>query len=696
MPVPVTRTARAPSHQVIKPARGFHSDTNVLPPSANRYFSASLPRSRPSRLWEDDYPSQATYGQELTSHQQGLAGVYHAPVIKGIFTQFATPPKFNGHIIPQQQLQVPPSTDRCTDPANRIPMAIDYSDLHQSGSIPQNGLSQGEAQYYQRQDDWGAFTPIFEQQSPEDESRNMSSPLEPATPFGDYVDRALTDSAAYISHESEVPYEQTASSQGSHPDQIKPQSEPTASPPSATEAYKRLALPLAEWVSGYVWKVCRTGAVISQGHVSAFQAATAAGPPPTHLASLVHSMLLSTLLQPSAVFLSLWYITRLPVFFGSVGLGADHVKELRFRVALLGDACGGMDRKAMELRAPFRLIILGCMLANKWLDDHTFSNKTWHTISGLPIQDINKLESLALDIFSYDLSVSRSQWTSLMAHLLDYHQTLRPPSHLPQPISRPSMDPHSLIRKAMDEILRTPCFHPGNLYPAGPQPIFVGLIQRKTDKLNKDAVDNAMDIDLDEDGPLRQEYVPKRRALDNIYRSSGPYDVPSSTTWTWKPNVILPAKGILPVPSKWSPAEDEPLLRNHPLDCSYYPSLQPLYAPCPNRHQEAGRDFVGHGLCWSTSCDAMVPKACTASSLWETAAPALHSRSHSLNYDRGETALHYRSYSQSYSEFKCSDIRSTVNEVPVHSNAWPLALPYTYQPVYAPHGGPFAYSWARA
>ena len=31
----------------------------------------------------------------------------------------------------------------------------------------------------------------------------------------------------------------------------------------------------------------------------------------------------------------------------------------------------------LEFRVPFRLILLGCMLANKWLDDHTFSNKTW-------------------------------------------------------------------------------------------------------------------------------------------------------------------------------------------------------------------------------------------------------------------------------------------------------------------------------
>ena len=98
-------------------------------------------------------------------------------------------------------------------------------------------------------------------------------------------------------------------------------------------------------------------------------------PPPNYLAASVHSLLLSTLLQPSAVFLAIWYIVRLPVYFGATELSAEHAKETRFRIALFGT---GNDREAMEASAPFRLIVLGCMLANKWLDDHTFSNKTWY------------------------------------------------------------------------------------------------------------------------------------------------------------------------------------------------------------------------------------------------------------------------------------------------------------------------------
>lgn len=107
---------------------------------------------------------------------------------------------------------------------------------------------------------------------------------------------------------------------------------------------------------------------------------------PAFLAPAVHSLLLSTLLQPSGIFLALWYIVRLPVYFNAAPLGPERVKELRFRAALLGDGVSVFETEGLEGSSSFRLIVLGCMLANKWLDDHTFSNKTWYV----------------LNIFSYD------------------------------------------------------------------------------------------------------------------------------------------------------------------------------------------------------------------------------------------------------------------------------------------------------
>lgn len=98
---------------------------------------------------------------------------------------------------------------------------------------------------------------------------------------------------------------------------------------------------------------------------------------PDYLAPSIHSLLLSTLLQPSAVFLAVWYIVRLPVYFAAAPLGEEFVKENAFRAALLGDGIGSLEHRTADANPAFRVVVLGCMLANKWLDDHTFSNKTW-------------------------------------------------------------------------------------------------------------------------------------------------------------------------------------------------------------------------------------------------------------------------------------------------------------------------------
>jgi hypothetical protein len=105
--------------------------------------------------------------------------------------------------------------------------------------------------------------------------------------------------------------------------------------------------------------------------------------PPSNLVPSIHSLLLSTLLQPSAVLLAVWYIVRLPVYFGAVPLSPEFTKERTFRAALLGDGYAGFETGASEASAAFRLVVLGCMLANKWLDDHTFSNKTWYVTYSL-------------------------------------------------------------------------------------------------------------------------------------------------------------------------------------------------------------------------------------------------------------------------------------------------------------------------
>ena len=102
------------------------------------------------------------------------------------------------------------------------------------------------------------------------------------------------------------------------------------------------------------------------------------------LADSIKSVLCATLLQPSGVALALWYISRLPVFVEQqVPAGTLTSMEIEFRNELFGDGSYNGAIGDFSDRAAFKVALLGCMLANKWLDDHTFSNKTWyvHTFS---------------------------------------------------------------------------------------------------------------------------------------------------------------------------------------------------------------------------------------------------------------------------------------------------------------------------
>ena len=246
-----------------------------------------------------------------------------------------------------------------------------------------------------------------------------SSPLGPITPFGVFVDRAVAASQFSGGPEVGFPTLPPANTFGPYPPygirygeqlphttfqyEAAGQRTETAMPPaqdvipmpSATHSYKKVAEPLAEWVATYIWKVCTTGMSLHAQYTYVCLSSFSLYPPhifhrsgsfnqypplpPAYLANSIRSLLMSTLLQPSAILLAVWYIVRLPVRFGHVSLRPDALKEVRFRLELLGleEWQDSGSAQAAEAHAPFRLVLLGCMLANKWLDDHTFSNKTW-------------------------------------------------------------------------------------------------------------------------------------------------------------------------------------------------------------------------------------------------------------------------------------------------------------------------------
>jgi len=775
MPVPVPRHSKPLSHPVVKrvtcgdgQTNPFQTLTRTLPVSptgppasfgTREQWINSLPtwrRTKPRRIWEDDTRVADQCVEQ--NFYRGLTAAGNASVIKGTHAEASIPPPYTLVEASQLPAEMPvdrrPGLDGDADDemssdylvmdqnlenqsqwSASSPMRIDDSGITQDGSqvrsVNSVSLIPDLVSYDEQDYERGAFTPVFEDQSPGTASdpERGSSPLQPITPFGVYVDRAVSSQPFAVCEDAlsndvapqgypyqdkicgpqcfqAEPYQPVAE----QPREPVPASVPEVVTPSATASYKKLAEPLSAWVANYVWNVCTTGLSLPSTFARSSNRSIDTYPnmPPSYLAASIHSLLLSTLLQPSAVFLAMWYIVRLPVYFSAAALGPEHAKETRFRVTLLGDLYTGLDKESLEAGAPFRLIVLGCMLANKWLDDHTFSNKTWHNISNVPIQALNKLESLALDIFAYDLTISSNDWSQWLAHVMSYHMSLASPTH-PQPISRPSTNPHSIVRRAIDEIIQAPVACDTFTVP---QPVFIGLEERKREKLEKQRtmVAEVLEIDLDEDGPLREEYLPKRRVSGAGYRNSQvpqPLSVVDNVAGTvpdWERRNARDLEKPLPPPAKWSPAGDEPIHRDRNRISGQYVAVQP-----PLVHATASYPASYHpnvdvsypAYHWHSVAYASVkPQATYVFDFpvidhpgiqatynpypYVPQIPISHTRSQSQSYDQEnmQSQHHMRSYSQSRFEYRCSDLRMTANESAPQCQgeaAWLGASHYQYQ-----------------
>lgn len=321
----------------------------------------------------------------------------------------------------------------------------------------------------------------------------------------------------------------------------------------------------------------------------------------------------------------------------------------------------------------------------------------------MPFHVLNRLESLALDIFSFDLSVPGREWSQWLAHLLSYHKSLSSPRH-PQPISRPGSNPHALIRKAIEEVIdvsASPLLS-GNL----PQPVFIGLEERRREKIEMEMhASEVSDIDLDEDGPLREEYVPRRRSIRNARTNE-----PSVSTQDSENNCrgcgTIDAIKHLPPPAKWSPAGDEPILRDR--STGHYIAVQPPHvASQPLTYHTA--PAASYNSSWNVAVygpmklqlnyvqdfphvQPVLQNTCAHPYLHTLPLPHPHSQSY-----QGDCQSHGHacSYSQSISEYCRSDLRVAVNEhVPFDSELhWSHEYAYSTAPPFGPI--PTQTTWLR-
>jgi len=105
--------------------------------------------------------------------------------------------------------------------------------------------------------------------------------------------------------------------------------------------------------------------------------------------AFVQKLLETTQVSQSVIVLSLHYIWRF--------------KQL---MAVVGPA-----------GSEYRIAVVGLMMANKFLDDNTYTNKTWAEVSGIPLADVNHTEAEFLRGIDHNLYVDLNTYTSWL-HLL--------------------------------------------------------------------------------------------------------------------------------------------------------------------------------------------------------------------------------------------------------------------------------------
>ncbi|KAI9485255.1 MAG: cyclin-domain-containing protein [Benjaminiella poitrasii] len=70
----------------------------------------------------------------------------------------------------------------------------------------------------------------------------------------------------------------------------------------------------------------------------------------------------------------------------------------------------------------YRLFIVALMLANKFLDDNTFTNKTWSEVSGMKVHDLNIMEAEFLEALDYKLFVREYEYNTWKRLLEECHE----------------------------------------------------------------------------------------------------------------------------------------------------------------------------------------------------------------------------------------------------------------------------------
>ncbi|KAL8281145.1 hypothetical protein RQP46_006503 [Phenoliferia psychrophenolica] len=111
----------------------------------------------------------------------------------------------------------------------------------------------------------------------------------------------------------------------------------------------------------------------------------------------VKSVLTATLLAPEDLVLALYYISSLPASDTIAPLPADQQHSISAQASAIKSA-------------PFKILLGALMIANKTLQDNSYRNETFASVSGIPLKDVNALEVYLFGALKFNVSVRDDEW----------------------------------------------------------------------------------------------------------------------------------------------------------------------------------------------------------------------------------------------------------------------------------------------
>ncbi|RBR20686.1 uncharacterized protein FIESC28_05203 [Fusarium coffeatum] len=111
----------------------------------------------------------------------------------------------------------------------------------------------------------------------------------------------------------------------------------------------------------------------------------------------------------------------------------------------------------------YRLLTVALMLGNKFLDDNTYTNKTWAEVSCFNVQEIHVMEVEFLSNMRYNLVATKDQWNDWLDKLSCFHEYYEravrlpaSPVHVPSPANKGQHSPIASPTAAMQPTVNLP------------------------------------------------------------------------------------------------------------------------------------------------------------------------------------------------------------------------------------------------